>query len=132
MVALLKRYRYCIIFLGILLFGLTSVLVFGDNRDDSYSKLNYDDWVLDWVENFDKQEIDTLIWSKIPRGKYAWNDMMSDDDRCFDLRNGCLKGGDLAAEFAGVNRPIIEVPVSDYFSESFFETKEVVYVPFVK
>jgi len=44
----------------------------------------------------------------------------------------CLKGGDLAAEFAGVNRPIIEVPVSDYFSESFFETKEVVYVPFVK
>lgn len=90
MVALLKRYRYCIIFLGILLFGLTSVLVFGDNRDDSSSKLNYDDWVLDWVENFDKQEIDTLIWSKIPRGKYAWNDMMSDDDRCFDLRNGCL------------------------------------------
>lgn len=73
-----------------MLFGLTSVLVFGDNRDDSYSKLNYDDWVLDWVENFDKQEIDTLIWSKIPRGKYAWNDMMSDDDRCFDLRNGCL------------------------------------------
>lgn len=44
----------------------------------------------------------------------------------------CLKGGDLAAEFAAVNRPIVEVPVSDYFSEPFFETKEVVYVPFVK
>lgn len=44
----------------------------------------------------------------------------------------CLKGGDLAAEFAAVNRPVVEVPVSDYFSEPFFETKEVVYVPFVK
>ncbi|MDE6611462.1 MAG: 16S rRNA (guanine(527)-N(7))-methyltransferase RsmG [Muribaculaceae bacterium] len=44
----------------------------------------------------------------------------------------CLKGGDLAAEFAGVNRPVVEVPVSDYFSEDFFKTKEVVYVPFVK
>lgn len=51
-----------------------------------------------------------------------------------DSRNGfpngliCLKGGDLSDESAGVRRPVIEVPLSDYFSEPFFETKSLIYV----
>ncbi len=44
----------------------------------------------------------------------------------------CLKGGDLRDEIKAVRRPVVEVPVSDFFSEPFFETKEIVYVPFVK
>ena len=44
----------------------------------------------------------------------------------------CLKGGDLADEIAAVKRPVIELPVTDFFSEEFFKTKEVVYVPFAK
>ncbi|MCM1066884.1 MAG: 16S rRNA (guanine(527)-N(7))-methyltransferase RsmG [Muribaculaceae bacterium] len=44
----------------------------------------------------------------------------------------CLKGGDLADEIAAVRRPVLDIPVSDYFSEPFFATKEVVYVPFRK
>ncbi|MCI9606899.1 MAG: 16S rRNA (guanine(527)-N(7))-methyltransferase RsmG [Muribaculaceae bacterium] len=46
------------------------------------------------------------------------------------LPNGllCLKGGDLADESAGVALPMIEVPLSDYFSDEFFTTKKLVYV----
>lgn len=40
----------------------------------------------------------------------------------------CLKGGDLSSECGNVRRPIIEVPLSDYFTEPFFETKSLVYV----
>ena len=46
------------------------------------------------------------------------------------LPNGllCLKGGDLHEEISAVKNPIIEVPLSDYFREEFFETKELIYV----
>lgn len=46
------------------------------------------------------------------------------------LPNGllCLKGGELSAELSAINRPLIEVPLSDYFSEEFFKTKELIYV----
>jgi len=44
----------------------------------------------------------------------------------------CLKCGDLRDEIKAVRRPVVEVTVSDLFSEPFFETKEIVYVPFVK
>lgn len=46
------------------------------------------------------------------------------------LPNGllCLKGGDLKEEIALTNRPIIEVPLSDYFNEEYFDTKKLIYV----
>lgn len=46
------------------------------------------------------------------------------------LPNGllCLKGGDLEPELAGVRRPVITVPLSDYFFEEFFTTKQLIYV----
>ncbi|MDE6206898.1 MAG: 16S rRNA (guanine(527)-N(7))-methyltransferase RsmG [Muribaculaceae bacterium] len=40
----------------------------------------------------------------------------------------CLKGGDLAEEIAEARRQALVVPVSDYFDESFFDTKSIVYV----
>lgn len=42
----------------------------------------------------------------------------------------CLKGGDLQDEIAAVDRAVIEIPVTDFFNEDFFATKEIVYVPF--
>lgn len=38
------------------------------------------------------------------------------------LPNGliCLKGGELASELGRVKRPLIDVPLSDYFSEEYF------------
>lgn len=41
----------------------------------------------------------------------------------------CLKGGDLAEEIAATKRTVVDVPVTDFFSEPFFETKEIIYVP---
>lgn len=40
----------------------------------------------------------------------------------------CLKGGDLKDEIAKTRRPVVDVPLSDYFSEPFFETKQLIYV----
>ena len=47
------------------------------------------------------------------------------------LHNGliCLKGGDLRSEIGRVKGDVLEVPLSDYFTEEYFLTKELVYVP---
>ena len=46
------------------------------------------------------------------------------------LPNGllCLKGGDLAAEVTAARRPVVEVPVTDWFDDPFFINKELIYV----
>jgi len=46
-----------------------------------------------------------------------------------DLKNGVLflKGGDLAEEIAESNKQVHVYPISDYFTEEFFETKMVLY-----
>ena len=40
----------------------------------------------------------------------------------------CLKGGDLGSELGRVKRPLLEVPLADYFSDPYFEGKDIVYV----
>ena len=47
------------------------------------------------------------------------------------LHNGliCLKGGDLGAEIGRVKADVLEVPLSDYFEEEYFSTKDLIYVP---
>lgn len=47
------------------------------------------------------------------------------------LHNGliCLKGGDLAPEVEATHGEVLEVPVTDYFKESFFETKKIIFKP---
>ena len=40
----------------------------------------------------------------------------------------CLKGGDLRDELATVRQPMVDVPLSDYFTEEFFSTKSLIYV----
>lgn len=46
------------------------------------------------------------------------------------LPNGliCLKGGELGEELSQVNRPVVDVPLSDWYTEPYFETKELIYV----
>jgi 16S rRNA (guanine527-N7)-methyltransferase len=47
------------------------------------------------------------------------------------IRNGIiyLKGGDLTAELSGFANRITIVDIKDFFSEPFFETKRIVYLP---
>lgn len=40
----------------------------------------------------------------------------------------CLKGGDLAPELGRVKRPILDIPLSDWFAEDYFKTKDLIYV----
>lgn len=42
----------------------------------------------------------------------------------------CLKGGDLAEEIADTRYPVMDVQLSEYFNEPFFETKSLIYVPY--
>lgn len=44
----------------------------------------------------------------------------------------CLKGGDLTDESKGVKYPVLEFPINEFFSEDFFDTKKIVYVPLTK
>lgn len=41
----------------------------------------------------------------------------------------CLKGGDLIDEIKATRKEVVEIPVSDYFKEDFFDTKQIIYVP---
>lgn len=47
-------------------------------------------WELVWEENFNGPELDTLVWSRIPRGKPDWQNTQSFDDRCYEMRDGLL------------------------------------------
>ncbi len=40
----------------------------------------------------------------------------------------CLKGGDLKTEIDATRRPVLEVPVPDWFDEEYFSTKKLLYV----
>lgn len=41
----------------------------------------------------------------------------------------CLKGGDLEEESKGINYPIIEYPLNEFFNEAFYITKKLIYIP---
>ena len=47
-------------------------------------------WQLVWEENFNGVELDTTVWSMIPRGNPDWQNTMSYDERCYELSNGKL------------------------------------------
>jgi len=47
--------------------------------------------MLVWEENFDQTDgFDTTFWSKIPRGTSDWNNYMSYNDACYDMKDGNL------------------------------------------
>lgn len=49
------------------------------------------EWKLVWEDNFDQTSgFDTTYWSKIPRGRSDWNNLMSDNDACYEMKNGNL------------------------------------------
>ncbi len=48
------------------------------------------EWVLSWQEDFNGPEIDWNVWSKIPRGRVNWNDVMSSADTLYAIKDGNL------------------------------------------
>lgn len=41
----------------------------------------------------------------------------------------CLKGGELSGEFGKYAKDVMEFDLSNYFSEPYFETKKLIYLP---
>lgn len=62
---------------------------------------------------------------------YGWVRARFNKSYQHDLRNGILylKGGDLTAELKEARVKYKLYPLSDYFEEEFFDTKQVVYIP---
>src|SRR5436190_10037935 len=62
---------------------------------------------------------------------YGWVQNKVKRDSSHTLDNGILylKGGDLDEEMAALKKPYSVYHLSDYFSEEFFQTKHVVYLP---
>jgi 16S rRNA (guanine527-N7)-methyltransferase len=62
---------------------------------------------------------------------YRWVQNKISKEQFNDLPNGILylKGGDLEEELKDFKKRVVVYPLSEYFSEEFFETKKVVYLP---
>ena len=62
---------------------------------------------------------------------FIWAHQKISKEQRNDLDNGMilLKGGDLTTEMKEFGRRYIEKDLSDYFTEDFFETKKIIYVP---
>jgi beta-glucanase (GH16 family) len=64
-------------------FGLLVVLLYSCSVNKPYNKQAF------WKENFSqKNTFDAKKWSKTPRGGADWNRHMSDDEKCYALRDG--------------------------------------------
>ena len=80
-----------------------------------------------------KDKYDFIISRAVTRMKefYGWIHQKIKSDSNHMLDNGILylKGGDLDEEMSELRHPYSIYNLSDYFTEEFFETKHVVYVP---
>lgn len=48
------------------------------------------EWNLVWEDDFNQPDLDTAVWTKIPRGTSDWNNYMSSFDSCYALKDGNL------------------------------------------
>ena len=74
------------------------------------------DWKLVWEDDFEGSGFDTLTWSKIPRWTPEWARHMSDNEVCYEVKNGhlILKGvmnpdrnADTARFITSIKRPFM-------------------------
>lgn len=80
-----------------------------------------------------KGKYDFIVSRAVTRIKefYGWVNQKVKEKSIHELDNGILylKGGDLDEELSELKRMYSLYNLSDYFTEDFFETKKVVYVP---
>ena len=85
----------------------------------------------DRMENFD-QKVDFIVCRAVAPMEIlmGWVEDKVSNQHKNDIKNGliCLKGGDLKEELQDYPQAKV-FSLSDFFSESFFETKKIVYLP---
>lgn len=67
---------------ALLLLGVIGLLVASCQRQP--------EWQLIWEENFNTDEMDTTVWSMIPKGEFRRNSTLSHNERCYQMRDGQL------------------------------------------
>ncbi len=79
-----------------------------------------------------KDEFDFVVSRAVTRLPefYEWIKNKFSPINCNKLNNGILylKGGDLTEELSSINKSITQYPISDWYSEDFYQEKKVVYV----
>ena len=85
----------------------------------------HDGYQLVWEENFDSSsELDTAVWSKIPRGKPDWAKCMSPDESCYEVQNGQLiLRGKINPDRANDPSPYITGGVYTKYKKAFYHGK---------
>lgn len=80
-----------------------------------------------------KDQYDFVVSRAVAKTKqlFIWTHQKIKSENNHSLENGwiLLKGGDLSEEMKEFGRPYTETQISQYFSEDFFDTKKIVYVP---
>ncbi|MEP1094722.1 MAG: 16S rRNA (guanine(527)-N(7))-methyltransferase RsmG [Cyclobacteriaceae bacterium] len=80
-----------------------------------------------------KGQYDFVVSRAVARTKllFQWTHQKIHSKDLNQLENGLilLKGGNLEDEMKEFGRPYLQKDISDFFTESFFETKKIIYVP---
>lgn len=74
--------KMVLFFMVFLLAGTVSPIISQSAADKGYR--------LVWEDEFEGDHFDEEIWSKIPRGKPDWQNLMSDFDSCYAMKDGNL------------------------------------------
>lgn len=61
-----------------------------DDMKEDYGKQKPKEWVLVWSDDFNGNSVNERVWSRIPRGTAEWQNTQSSDDRCYEMRDGCI------------------------------------------
>lgn len=70
--------------------NLNRLFIIGVLLCNAAGLLASDGWRLVWSEDFDKEEMDGSVWSKIPRGGADWNRHMAPYDSLYEISDGVL------------------------------------------
>ncbi|MFY0685537.1 MAG: 16S rRNA (guanine(527)-N(7))-methyltransferase RsmG [Cyclobacteriaceae bacterium] len=80
-----------------------------------------------------KDQFDFVLTRAVARARVIWNwsQQKVSNNQQHDIDNGiiALKGGDMSEELKELKRPYQLTPISRFFAEPFFETKQIVYIP---
>ena len=71
------------------LVGAIALSVFGGLMSCT-SQQHSSGWKLVWEDDFEEETFDTLTWSKVPRWHPEWARHMSDNECCYEVKDGNL------------------------------------------
>ena len=89
--------RSLLIYSSLIMPGACNVVTYTKDVNNQYLQKKgreNKEWKLVWEDNFDGPVLDTVKWTKILPAKGEWSKWMTDDDKCYESKDGkiLLKG----------------------------------------